>query len=67
MISAFWSRPLGRVPAVISVSPATATGALVPAESFVLQTSLPVLTLKPCSVPSKVVVNTTSLEIVAAP
>src|ERR1700750_3239233 len=67
MIKAFWSCPLGQLPAVIRVSPLTITGALVPADSLVLQTFLPVSALKPCSVPSKVVVKTTSLAMVAPP
>ncbi len=67
MISAFWPAACGKLPAVTTVSPTTATGALVPAESFVFQSSLPVVVSNAYSVPSNVVVNTTSLTTVAAP
>jgi hypothetical protein len=66
MISAFWPGPLGKLAAVMTVSPTTPTGALVPAESFVFHSSSPVVSLSAYRVPSNVVVKTTLFAIVAA-
>src|ERR1700736_3637635 len=67
MSSAFCALLLGKLPAAKTVFPATATGALVLAESIVCQISFPVLALNAYNVPLNVVVNKTSLASVAAP
>ena len=64
---AFWSFDCGNVPAVITVLPAIATGVLVPAGSWALQSTLPVFVLTAQSLPSNVVVKATSLVSLAAP
>src|SRR5690348_14352966 len=51
MSSAFCALLLGKLPAAKTVSPATATGALVLADSIVCQISFPVLALNAYSVP----------------
>src|SRR6202020_1316303 len=66
-ISCFWRDELGKLAAVMTVSPTTPTGALVPAESFVFHSTSPVFSRSAYRVPSNVVVNTTLLAIVAAP
>jgi len=58
---------LGKLAAVRTASPDTATGALVFDPSPVCQSSAPVEALNAQSVPLNVVVKTTSLATVAAP
>src|SRR5271154_2304461 len=67
MISAFWLAVCGKLPAVMTVLPITATGEFVPAESVVFHSSLPVEVSNAYRSPLNVVVNRTLFATVAAP